>query len=119
MVVVGQYLGLAILVVISVIAGIRPRHPWSRHRAQRIAIASGVRENVRCVFFPVPAEGSETACMIWLALGAVVYVVLGRLFVLALCLSASRADRAGARSARRALEAPRATETEWEAEHGA
>ena len=57
--------------------------------------------------------------MIWLAFAAVVYVVLGLLFVLALCLSASRADRTGEKSARRALEAPRARDTGWEAEHGA
>ena len=57
--------------------------------------------------------------MIWLALAALVYVVLGLLFVLALCLSASRADRTGARSARRALESPRPRETGWEAEPGA
>jgi len=57
--------------------------------------------------------------MIWLALAALVYVVLGLVFVLALCLSASRADRADTRSARRVLEAPRRRETGWEAEHGA
>ena len=57
--------------------------------------------------------------MIWLVIAAVVYVVLGLLFVLALCLSASRADRAGTRSARRAIEAPRTRDTGWEAEHGA
>jgi hypothetical protein len=78
-----------------------------------------VSEDNGCVFFPEAAEGSETAGMMWLAFGALVYVVLGLLFVLALCLSASRADRAGTRSARRALEAPRSRDTGWEAEHGA
>ena len=58
--------------------------------------------------------------MIWLALAALVYVVLGLVFVLALCLSASR-RRPGRIPLRRAVHSkPRGTrETGWEAEHGA
>jgi hypothetical protein len=49
--------------------------------------------------------------MVWLAAGAAVYAVVGLLFVLALCLAASRSSDAEERM-QRALDQPAKTEDE-------